>query len=205
MAEPSQSDIVDEVPEGYLTVIEFAKRVDRVPATVRAAQKSGELKRVLWLRKGETLSLLVHESEIARFVRVRHGIARRGPAPLAKRLSSDGYGGNDDDANLVGSDLSDTDPFTIGNKDVVKLLKEQIATKRARLELQKAENELIDTAVVEQKWREIALCVKQAILSIVPRLSPILAAEPDARKCGEILRNELTEALSELSRTAGSK
>lgn len=97
------------------------------------------------------------------------------------------------------SDQSEQNPFLLDDLAEVKLLKEQIETRRKQLELMKAGNQLIEHAKAASLWRDIAVQTRQNILSVVPRLAVKLANESDVHKCSEFLKRELIDALTDLS------
>lgn len=69
-----------------------------------------------------------------------------------------------------------------------------------RLKLEELRGKLASRADVETAAFERARAVRDAMLSIPDRISPLLAAESDEHAVNELLRAEIEAALSALSR-----
>lgn len=80
-----------------------------------------------------------------------------------------------------------------------KVLKEYWLGKRAELDYKKMSGEVIENREVERQAFETARAVRDAILAIPIRISSILAAQNDPHAIKNILTNELTSALGNLS------
>jgi phage terminase Nu1 subunit (DNA packaging protein) len=71
--------------------------------------------------------------------------------------------------------------------------------KQAELNYKKQEGLLVDAEAVRQAAFEKARQVRDSLLNIPARISPILAAERDTKKVNEILTNEIRQCLENLS------
>ena len=80
-----------------------------------------------------------------------------------------------------------------------RLHAEKLKVERAALELQKAKNEVVSLATVESIMLEAGQTVKQNLLSIAPRLAPLLAAEAAPHKCLKMLEEEIIQSLQGLA------
>lgn len=80
-----------------------------------------------------------------------------------------------------------------------KVLKEYWLGKKAELDYKKMSGEVIENREVERQAFETARAVRDAILAIPIRISSILAAQNDPQAIKNILTNELTSALLNLS------
>jgi phage terminase Nu1 subunit (DNA packaging protein) len=78
----------------------------------------------------------------------------------------------------------------------------QFETYRAKseeLDYRKKAGELISTEDVRREFEDIAIRVQKGILAVVPRVSPIVAAETDEFKVSQLLTLELKAALRSIS------
>jgi len=80
-----------------------------------------------------------------------------------------------------------------------KVLKEYWLGKKAELDYKRMSGEVIDNREVERQAFETARTVRNAILAIPSRISPLLAAQNDAHSIRTILTNELSLALEAIS------
>lgn len=81
-----------------------------------------------------------------------------------------------------------------------KLRREQLAVERAELDLQVARNQLIAVGDVEELLASVAVEVRQSVISLAPRLGPLLAAMTDPAEVTEALDRELRATLEALQR-----
>lgn len=194
-------------PAGYLTSEEFGAEVGHVPQTIMYAFRRGRFSvdKLLWWDKGGQKALLIHEDQIS-FYRANCRSSKPGPKPrnakkpAAPQLVEPKYDVEQFEDSADFGRLADRDPFSIYDPQLVKLYKEQLAVQKAKLELQKAQNKLLDSSEVAALWSSLAVQIRQSVLAIVPRLAARLAAETDAHKCRVMLQKEITEALTELSK-----
>lgn len=188
-----------------MTSAEFAAEVGHAPQTVMYAFRRGRFAstKLLWWNKGGQKALLIHKDQLP-FYRANCRIDKPGPKPRKAKPKVTPTPTFEDDTESFedGNEfrLVDRDPFEIHDPQLVKLYKDQLAVQRARLELQKAQNQLLDASEVASLWSGLAVQIRQSMLAIVPRLAARLAAEPDAHKCRVMLQSEITEALMELSK-----
>lgn len=204
MTQKNGITVVTERPDFFLTAAEFAARVGHTPQTVLFAQRRGRFvknKLRWWQRPGIPDTLLIHEDQELAY-RANCRLTKPGPKPGPKpkkvvipKLPTP--------IEVTEETFSsgNRDPFSVQDLGLVKLLKEQIETKRRSLELKMAENSLIDYEKAAKLWEASAIKIRQAILATIPRLASRVASESDVHRCNEILTRELTEALIELSRT----
>lgn len=80
-----------------------------------------------------------------------------------------------------------------------KVLKEYWLGKKAELDYKRMSGEVIDNREVERQAFEIARTVRNAILAIPSRISPLLASQNDAHNIRTILTKELSTALEAIS------
>jgi hypothetical protein len=182
-------DEVTSRPDGYLTTVEFAALVGHTPQTISFAYRKGQFDpaKVLLLKPR---TLLIHESQVQVYKDLRKPKPRR---PVVE--SSAGFESYLELPDL--SSLSDEDAKL--RKEQIKLVKEQVDTQRRILELNQAQNKLVEYAEVAKLWEDVALQVRQTILAVVPRLAARLANISDVHECNETLKKELTEALATLA------
>ena len=76
---------------------------------------------------------------------------------------------------------------------------------KLRLERRELQGSLVRRRVVEHEFAEIGVLVRDRFRSLGKRLRDQLAAEVDARKCGEIIEAEVDEILRELSASRRAK
>lgn len=201
--------VVSERPDGYLTSHEFAAVVGHTPQTVMYAYRRGRFKRgklLWWAKPGSAQeALLIPEDQIQPY---KANCRLSKPGPKSKKQATVAIPDPSNESSGIKlrpiteeeyERLADRDPMEINDPVLVKLLNEQLKAKRAKLELQRAQNELLDVSTVADEWSMLAIQIRQSILSIIPRVAPRVAAEKDLHKCREILQVEFNDALSELS------
>jgi hypothetical protein len=71
----------------------------------------------------------------------------------------------------------------------------------AEMRLAELEGKLIRSDAIRSAWSRKIATTRDALLQIPHRLAPILAAEADMERVGQLLEDELRQALAELSRT----
>ncbi len=81
-----------------------------------------------------------------------------------------------------------------------KASKEAINARLAQLELQEKEGKLVAADDVKKEGFELARNLREQIFNIPNRISAILAAEPDPRKCFDILSAELRQAFETIDK-----
>lgn len=79
-----------------------------------------------------------------------------------------------------------------------KAQKEYYQAQLKKIELRKKQGELVDADEIKRSAFECARSVRDSLLGIPDRLSAVLAAETDEFKTRELLRTEITAALSRL-------
>lgn len=81
-----------------------------------------------------------------------------------------------------------------------RTLKERYKAALLKIQLDKETGKLVDAEAVKVAAFNKARAVRDALLNIPDRISPILAAERDEKKVSDILTKEIRTALEELSR-----
>lgn len=76
---------------------------------------------------------------------------------------------------------------------------------KLRLERRALQGSLVKREVVEHEFAEIGVLVRDRFRSLGKRLRDQLAAEVDARRCGELIEAEVDEILRELSASRRAK
>jgi len=98
--------------------------------------------------------------------------------------------------DITGLDVYSIEGVTLAD---AKILKEYWLGKIAELNYKKTSGDVIDNREVERQAFEEARTVRNAILAIPARISPILAAQTDAHAIREILLKELSSVLEGMS------
>lgn len=98
--------------------------------------------------------------------------------------------------DIPGMDIASVEGVTLSE---TKVLKEYWLGKKAELDYKRMSGEVIDNREVERQAFEVARTVRNAILSIPSRISPLLASEIDAHAIRTILTKELSTALEAIS------
>ena len=80
-----------------------------------------------------------------------------------------------------------------------KTMKEVYQAKLARLKFEEESGKLIEKAEIEDKARDIAVIVKESLLTIPNKMMEQLAVESDPRKINVALDEEIRAILAELS------
>lgn len=99
--------------------------------------------------------------------------------------------------------LSFFDEERIPDLDTSKERTEHYKAQKAKAEYYKTAGALVDLKEVEKLYRGIAKTVRDSILKVPDRVSPMLAVETDVKKVLNILDKELREALEFLSEGEG--
>ncbi len=100
-------------------------------------------------------------------------------------------------ANPVASD--DNDDYWVS-----RAKRERAEAAIAEMRRAELEGKLIRTDAVRAAWAKRIASTRDALLQIPHRLAPVLAAESDLERVGQILEDELRLALAELSRGDGT-
>lgn len=98
--------------------------------------------------------------------------------------------------DIPGIDAASIEGVTLSE---AKVLKEYWLGKKAELDYKRMSGEVIDNREVERQAFETARTVRNAILAIPSRISPLLAAQNDSHSIRTILMNELSLALEAIS------
>ncbi|MBV5348520.1 hypothetical protein JZU61_02475, partial [bacterium] len=98
--------------------------------------------------------------------------------------------------DIAGLDVYSIEGVTLAD---AKILKEYWLGKIAELNYKKTSGDVIDNREVARQAFETARTVRNAILSIPSRISPLLAAKDDAHSIRDILTKELSQALEAIS------
>lgn len=70
----------------------------------------------------------------------------------------------------------------------------------AELDLAKARGEVIESATVEKAWSDLILSFRAKVLSVPPKMAPMLIVAGDVAEIERLLDDSLREALTELAR-----
>ena len=84
--------------------------------------------------------------------------------------------------------------------NAAKLQREQLAAKKAELEYRIARGLVMNSENVAGFLYTMAVEVRQALDSIIPKIAPIIAAERDTMVVTRIMEKEFTEVLSRLAK-----
>lgn len=93
-------------------------------------------------------------------------------------------------------------PDVSGSLIEARTVKEHYSARLAKLEYERAIGKLVEASEVKVAAFNRARIVRDALMNIPGRVSPILAAEAEPHKIHEILIKEIRIALEELSRDA---
>ena len=88
---------------------------------------------------------------------------------------------------------------SVGDYATQRALLTQYKAEMAKLELDRARGDLVDSAYTQQCAFSTARRVRDAVLRIPDRIAPMVAAESDQTKVRTLLDQELRQALEELS------
>lgn len=114
-------------------------------------------------------------------------IINRAKRVLEANVMSEGDNGTANNIPSVGESLA-----------VLKLRKEQALARKAEVVAAVAEGRVIEYDKVKIAWRDIAVKVRKAVLSIADRIAPMIAAEHDPHRCHLLLTKEFKHALRNL-------
>ena len=81
-----------------------------------------------------------------------------------------------------------------------RTMREAYRAKMARLDYEERKGKLVDAQKMYEEGFQLGRQIRDALLGIPDRMADILAAEPDPARVRELLHDELTQALTELSR-----
>lgn len=197
---------ITAVPAGYVPAKEFALKCSISNGGLTHAKNAGKFAstNLRWVKHpGRSAALYYHWDSLGpSFIRQRD--RDKWPewfqvAEAAKVLALES-----DESLAAGGEPTGTGSKTkfsvvnVTDLSSAKLRSEQLKIERQELELQKSKNEVLDMEEVEGLLREVSQSLRQAMLSIAPRVSPLVAAEVNPHKCLIILEEEITKVLQDL-------
>lgn len=171
------------MPAGSIELItqsEYARRRGCTEAAVRRAVKD---KRITLI--DGRIDPVAADAQWARNTRVRAGSRAADDANL-RVPRGDASDGGDDEPDVE-------DYYT------VKARRERAEADLAELKLAEQRGELVRVADVRAAWAKRASALRESILQVPSRLSPVLAAKADQAECHDILQTELHAVLSQLT------
>lgn len=172
------------MPVGSIELVsmsEYARRRGCTEAAVRRAVKDERITLI-----DGRVDPVAADAQWARNTRVRAGSRSADDANL--RLSrANGHTSSDDEEPQV------DDYYT------VKARRERAEADMAELRLAEQRGELIRRADTHSAWAKRTSSLRESILQIPARLSPILAAEADQAKVHDIIQAELHAVLAQVS------
>lgn len=92
-------------------------------------------------------------------------------------------------------DLSEKNQLTYAKARAVR---EGYAAKLAKLDFEERTKKLINAEDVKSQAFEVGRVIRDSLLALPPRLSAVFAAESDAHKINEALKEEITNVLNQL-------
>lgn len=168
MTEYRGSEIVFKIPPDFISVVEAAELLGITGDTIRKALKEGT----------------VPPDDVKYFV--KHVGARR-KHPCIRKSIMNNWGG----ARIPDQSTAERNRDVKHRADLAK-------AEKLEIELLKAKNELVDVAKMRQLFVSVAVDVRQAMLSLIPRLAPQLVDLDDMHAIHELLEDEITRALRAL-------
>lgn len=114
------------------------------------------------------------------------------------RANNGANAGHDRPASLPVQPLQDAGRVDIIGRQA-QVQERVFNAKLAELEYREKIGELIKAADVRAAWSKRAASLRESMLQIPARLSPLLAAEQDQAKCHEILQAELHMVLAQVA------
>jgi hypothetical protein len=200
MTDRNEIEIVQRIPNDFIGSRDFAIRCKVEPRSIHAARKLGRfpISKMKWLEKPGKMNntLLIHIDQIPIFLETKKEYS------VDKKVKTESSFKKDEIANIAeGINDLEEDIKTIETTDLheARRLNEQIKAKKALLELQRAKNEVIESHKIQALLENISTKTKQNLLSIIPRLSPVLSGEKNIHRIKEILETEIRNALIEIS------
>ena len=165
-------------PEGYLTINEFAEKVNRTSTAIYAALKAGKIPSKLLLDyqplTGRRAVLISVDA-----LRVMDGETRG----RKKKIELEKIKPPVEDVEHIGD---------------IKIQKEKLLIEQKTLELQKAKNEVITASRVEEVMTNMGIMIKQSLLSFISRVAPLMAAEDNVVEIIKILEKEIKYTLDNI-------
>lgn len=90
-------------------------------------------------------------------------------------------------------------PDTVTSYHVAKTLREAAEAKIAQLKLSEMQGQLVRAETVRAETARLAAALRESILQLPARLTPVLAAESDPAKLHDLLERELHQVLAQLT------
>ena len=122
---------------------------------------------------------------------------------LRKRPVAKAVQGHTTGAAFIPQSVSASPP-TDGRKAVdyasARTMREAYRAKMARLDYEERKGKLVDAQKMYEEGFQPGRQIRDALLGIPDRMADILAAEPDPARVRQLLHDELTQALTELTR-----
>lgn len=104
--------------------------------------------------------------------------------------------------NAVGrpdADTFDPDADSTATYQAARAMREGYEARIAKLEFLEKKGELVDAGQIENAFREIGREVREKLMNLSPRLSPMLAAETDPRKIDQMLTVDIRRICDDLA------
>lgn len=197
------------MPKGFLNSKDFAEKAGVVPSAITQHRQNGlfSLNNLRYVKlEGKKRQLCIHwDCEGPTFIKSRpyekwpawykeseevqalqmETVDTEAPA----RNTTSGSGRRSATSNIAVIDLNSA-----------KVREKQLSIHAKELELQKAQNEVIELHEVADLLQEVATELRQSLLAIGPRIAPLVAAENTPHKCLKIVEDEITAELTALSK-----
>lgn len=90
-------------------------------------------------------------------------------------------------------------PDTVTSYHVAKTLREAAEAKIAQLKLNEMQGQLVRSDTVRAETARLAAALRESLLQLPARLTPVLAAESDPAKLHDLLERELHQVLAQLT------
>lgn len=190
------------IPPGFIGAREFAQKCGISPGGLTHAKNAGKFSSVnmRWVKfPGKREQLFFNwEACGPSFIRQRPRENwpewfQESEAKALAALESDSHAGRGGEPMGTGS-TTQMAPVAVVDLNSAKLKEAQLNIQKKELELQKAKNEVLDIEEVEDVIDEVTNALRQAMLAVSPRVSPLVAAENSPHKCLKILDDEIHRA-----------
>lgn len=200
---------LEYMPKGFINSQQFAEKAGVVPSTITQHRQNGlfSLNNLRYVKlEGRKRQLCIHwDSEGPTFIKSRPyekwpDWYKESEEVKALQLETSS---NEitQQANTAGSGRrSATSNIAVIDLNSAKVREKQLSIHAKELELQKAQNEVIELHEVADVLQEVATELRQALLAIGPRIAPLVAAENTPHKCLAIIEDEITAELTTLSK-----
>ncbi len=187
------------MPESpYIGVVPFAAQVGMTSQYIRRLIKQGKITKSSLKTKGKRKLIDPEKALIDIENNISH-VSRRSPKAKPIGLVSEPQATQAKSEPEKKATIISAAGLSNATLSEAQTIKERYAAALKKLEYEKNSNKLVKVSDIQKEAFTMARLTRDSILSVVDRVSAVLAAETDEKVVADILRDELLQALELLA------